>query len=627
MPRESWVIDTVVFRFHNFRFDAAAYRLTRAGADVALEPLALELLAVLLQERHRVVERGELFDRLWPNQVVSDSALSRLVYTLRKALDDAADAPRFIRTVPRRGFQFVADVEEDRRPTASQAEPEERAPVAPPSMNPPLDEARAPRGRWMLAAALLLAIASAVVVWTARDSTEATDLGRIVLLGGLGPGADAEGQLALLAVSDMLWVQLGNRLEIEVRSPHGTASGTSSETVAEFARDNAADSVLALEVGRAADEEVYTLTARWIQFSGARSRVTPLGTFQIPALLDDADLSSFRRARDGIVRRLVDDTGQLLDAEPRGLTSSVEAWRLYLLARERLHRLTCGADDARALLERAVELDPEFALGWVALGFSHYNRVWACDGGRADARLALAAAQQARSLDPDQEQALFLEVSLLTELGEAARAVTIAEDHLDVDPQSAIAMAARAYALSFIGEIDTAAAQVDAALAADPLVLSRETGLIPTAYLHVRRFDAFLELFPAPRNAIERFYTAWARLESGEEARALELLETMDTPLPNDRFERFGRVLRLLLEQNAESAEALLSMLLEQRQDPEVIDGEMDYKLAQLLALAGRDADARTALTLAEERGFRCAPCIARDPGLRRLSSEKGNSS
>lgn len=180
-------------------------------------------------------------------------------------------------------------------------------------------------------------------------------------------------------------------------------------------------------------------------------------------------------------------------------------------------------------------------------------------------------------------------------------------------------MVARAYALGFGGEIDAAAAQIDSALDIDPLVLSRETGLTPTAYLHARRFDAFLELFPAPQNAIERFYAAWAALESGQADEALELLSTMDTPLPRDRFERFGRVLRLLLEEDVDSAEGLLSLLLEQRRDPDSIDGEMDYKLAQLLTMAGREADARAVLRLARERGFRCSQCIARDPGLSEL--------
>jgi tetratricopeptide (TPR) repeat protein len=588
---------------------------------VALEPLVAELLAVLIQERHRVVERGELFDRLWPNQLVSDSALSRLIYTLRKALDDAADSPRFIRTVPRRGFQFIADVTECAQRAPSEDRPVHSGPTGSGLPDQPLERRRAARRSWrpVLTIVFLLALLAMALLWSFRAQDPPQELGRIALLGSLASGADAEGKLALLAVSDMLWVQMKDRLKIDVRSPHGTTFAASSETVAAFARDNAADSVLALEVGRATNADVYTLTARLIQFSNRQALVTPLGRFQLPALLADSDLLAFRLARDSIVSRLVDDTGQLLDAKPERLASSVEAWRLYLLARERLHQLTCGADDARALLERAVELDPDFALGWVALGFAHYNSVWACDGGRTDAQRALAAAHRARSLDSIQEQAVFLEASLLTELGDAEQAVEAAENHLAAFPQSAIAMVARAYALSFGGEIDAAAAQIDAALAIDPLVLSRETGLIPTAYLHVRRFDAFLELFPAPQNAIERFYAAWAALESGQEDLALAMLSTMNTPLPRDRFERFGRVLRLLLEEDFDSAEALLSLLLEQRRDPDSIDGEMDYKLAQLLALAGRESDARAALRLSEERGFRCAECIARDPGLSAL--------
>ena len=614
--RES--IDTSVYQFHEFTFDAAAYRLTRDGEAVPLEPLVAELLVLLIAHRERVVDRAELLDRLWPQQVVSDSALSRLVYALRRVLDDDAVAPRFIRTVPRRGLQFVAPVLE--------CEPASSAEVAPEVADEPRSNAAVPpvssHQRKLAGALLVVVTVIASLVWLAnRTPEEPAALGRVVLLGGLAPGADAEGQLALLAVSDMLWLRLSERPDLAVRSPLTTPFQEADASTAAFARENAADSVLALRIGRSTATDAYALTAELIQFSGEESLVTPLGSFQLPSLAADPGLQAFRDVRDRIVARLIEDARGLLAAADRAETASSEAWRLYLLARERLYELTCGADDARALLERAVEIDPEFALAWVALGYAHYNAVWACDGGREEAELALAAASRARALDGGLDLAVFLEVSLQAELGSADRGVEIARAHLASAKRSAIGQVALAYALTYRGAIAEAARGLDRAVALDPLVLARETGLVPTAYLHLERFDRFLEIVPVRASAVGRFYAALAELKAGRPDHASGLLADMNEPLPRDRFKRFGRVLRLLLEGEAEDADPLLELLIAQRQRPDVIDGEMDYKLAQLLALAGRDDDARAALMLAEARGFRCPECVARDPDLARLGS------
>src|SRR5690606_26237889 len=71
-----------------------------------------DLLVLLVANRHRVVTRQEIFDRVWAEVVVSDGALSQAVRTLRRTLGDDSREPRFIRTVSRHGYQFVAEVRE-----------------------------------------------------------------------------------------------------------------------------------------------------------------------------------------------------------------------------------------------------------------------------------------------------------------------------------------------------------------------------------------------------------------------------------------------------------------------------------------------------------------------------------
>src|SRR5262245_37784353 len=97
--------------------------VVRAGRELPLIPRYFDLLVFLIQHRHEAVHRRDIFDRVWKDVVVSDSALSQAIRTIRRTLDDDSREPRFIRTVSRHGYRFVfAEVieepDEDARPAA-----------------------------------------------------------------------------------------------------------------------------------------------------------------------------------------------------------------------------------------------------------------------------------------------------------------------------------------------------------------------------------------------------------------------------------------------------------------------------------------------------------------------------
>ena len=96
------------FRFGPFIVSPAHRTLRREHTEVPLIPRYFDLLVLLLSERQRVVERQEIFDRVWTDVVVSDGALSQAIRTIRRSLGDDPRAPRFIRTVSRHGYQFVS---------------------------------------------------------------------------------------------------------------------------------------------------------------------------------------------------------------------------------------------------------------------------------------------------------------------------------------------------------------------------------------------------------------------------------------------------------------------------------------------------------------------------------------
>ena len=100
-------------RFGEFTADLEAQDLFRNGSRVRLQGQPFEILAVLLERPGRVVTREELRRRLWPSDTFVDfeHGLNAAVNRLREAFGDSAEEPRYIETIPRRGYRFIAPVD------------------------------------------------------------------------------------------------------------------------------------------------------------------------------------------------------------------------------------------------------------------------------------------------------------------------------------------------------------------------------------------------------------------------------------------------------------------------------------------------------------------------------------
>jgi DNA-binding winged helix-turn-helix (wHTH) protein len=103
-------MQAVSFRFGRFELDCATRQLLGNGDEIHLSPKAFDLLAALLANRSRVVPKAELLDLLWPSTFVEETNLAGLVAEIRRALEDSAAQPVFLRTVYKVGYRFVADV-------------------------------------------------------------------------------------------------------------------------------------------------------------------------------------------------------------------------------------------------------------------------------------------------------------------------------------------------------------------------------------------------------------------------------------------------------------------------------------------------------------------------------------
>src|SRR5262245_14403495 len=159
-----------VYRFDDVLVEASAFRVSRAGEVLALEPKAVDVLLFLIERTGQLVSKQELLDRVWKDVAVTDNALTRVVAQLRRALGDEAKRARYIETVPTRGYRFVATVE---RVAAVALQPSSKpsAGTATPAVE------RAPGSIWRRRPVAIAGLAAAVVaawaaswIWTGARS-------------------------------------------------------------------------------------------------------------------------------------------------------------------------------------------------------------------------------------------------------------------------------------------------------------------------------------------------------------------------------------------------------------------------------------------------------------------------
>src|SRR6187455_2950311 len=115
------------FRFEGFELDPGNRRLSRDGAPVELNARYLDALVLLAGAEGRLVSKDRFLEEVWDGVPVTDEALTQCIKTLRRQLGDDASNPRFIETVPKHGYRFIAPVERLDGAAAVNARPAARA--------------------------------------------------------------------------------------------------------------------------------------------------------------------------------------------------------------------------------------------------------------------------------------------------------------------------------------------------------------------------------------------------------------------------------------------------------------------------------------------------------------------
>jgi DNA-binding winged helix-turn-helix (wHTH) protein/tetratricopeptide (TPR) repeat protein len=375
------------YRFGPFVLDGSSYRLARDGEPIAISPKIIDLLLYLAARPSTLVSKDELFKALWPDVAVTDNALTQAISELRQALGDDPVKPKYVQTVARRGYRFIAPVEAivARPAFPADARPEETASVSTVAV---LDFEN------VSGDSSLAWLASGIAETVSNDLRAATlrVIDRIQVVEAVGRiGRDLAALRAALAI-DLAVVgsfqRSGDRLRITGR----VVDATTGETRADAKADGALEQVFELQdrVVAQLSEALGTTQARSVQgrhretssleayqaFTEGRVRLESLDSARVPGAIAD-----FERAI-------------ALDARYAAAYVGLANARFWQYEMSRARNQPDGALLARSVdhVRRAIELDRDFAEAHATLAFLLVSA-----GRSAD---ALAAARRAVSIDP-----------------------------------------------------------------------------------------------------------------------------------------------------------------------------------------------------------------------------------
>ena len=355
------------YEFYEFRLDTAERALYRQGELVPLTPKALETLLFLVERRGHIVEKDDLMKAVWPDTFVEEASLSRNIFVLRKTLSDGQDGRAFIETIPKRGYRFVADVQ-IRESDATTSEERRESPADLPTSETP------PRRRPLRAS--LLVVASLVLLLGVVLALNVAGL-RNRLLGYLaGQKIQSLAVLPLENVSgdpsqeyfadgmtDTLITDLAKIHSLRVISRTSTSQykGT-RKTAPQIARELGVDAIVEGTVLRSGTQ--VRVTAQLI-----RARYEA----HLWADMYQRDVGDAMTMQGEVARAIADSIrAQVTPVERADLSAArrvdPDVYELYLQGRYFWNkRDPAGLSKAKQYFERAIEKDPNFALGYVGL--------------------------------------------------------------------------------------------------------------------------------------------------------------------------------------------------------------------------------------------------------------------
>jgi DNA-binding winged helix-turn-helix (wHTH) protein/TolB-like protein/Flp pilus assembly protein TadD len=406
-----------LYAFGGFRLDPAERRLLRDETPVPLTPKCFDLLVIFVENSGHLIGKEELIERLWPNQIVEEANLSFNISTLRKALGQGSNGEPFIETVPKRGFRFVAHVEEQ---LEEQAVPSR---LLKPASRLVSDsgESRRSKLRYVLAGSLVILLAAVFAgsfYWRSRHGAAVAKPNSIAVLPFKSIGSEKDDEYLELGMADALITRLSNLNGIVVRPTSSVSKYIGSEDDAvTVGRALAVDSVLDGSVQKV--DERIRITVRLIRVKDAM----PLW-----AATFDEKWTDVLSVQSSIAQKTVGALALQLTGEERSMlskryTDNLEAYQLYLMGRYSSKKTTPeGFWKAIEYYNQAIALDRHYALAYAGLADCYY---W------------LSFGMPPREVMPKMKAMAMKAVEFDESLAEAHSSLSIALAYYDLDWSSA----------------------------------------------------------------------------------------------------------------------------------------------------------------------------------------------
>ena len=529
--------------FGSFEVDVASGELRRQGLKIRLQDQPFRLLVLLLDRAGDVVTREEVREKLWPadTYVDFDHSLNTAVRKLREALGDSAESPRYVETLARRGYRFIAPVAP--RGSAPVAHPAD-ADVVSVLPSPAARLSTSARRLLMLAIVVAICAAALVAYWVVPRQGPTTQSARRLTLAVLpfdNLSGDADQEYLSDGLTEEMITQLGrlepDRLRVLARSSTWKYKQAERD-IGRIRRELGADYVLEGSL-RLAGERVR-VTAELVQVDDQS---------QVWTATYDRDLGDVLIVQSEVAEAVARTIAVTLtpDAQARLARDRpvhADAYQDYLRGRFFLNRRTEAAlRQALRYFHKAIAADPGYASAYSGLADCYWLLGATSVVGGLPPRQAMpeakAAALKALQIDGTlaEAHASLAEVNLLYDWDLAASEKEFRRA-LELDPNYTAAHHWYSHCLLALGRTEESLAESKRALELEPLSLVVGTHL-GWHYLYARQYDQAIEQFRKTLELDPAFpqgqrSAAWAYLQKGMHSEAIAALRAALNSLGRD---------------------------------------------------------------------------------------------
>ena len=410
------------YAFGNFVLERSQQRVLRSdGSELSLTPRLFSALLLFVENADALLEKDALMRALWPGLVVEENNLSQTVSSLRRALGDEPPGSRYIQTVARRGFRFIATVtalpDVDPRATPSPAVSASPTPATTGGQRAFQHGRRQSDQRRWFSVVLAGSVATGLVGagWWAwrREPTATADTSTLRATLAVLPfkplAAESRDELLEVGMADSLITRLSTVPGLVVRSVGSVRryAGAEQDPV-RAARDLDVAWIVDGSLQRRGDQ--LRVTARLLRASDGTAAWSDSYDEKFTGVFDMQDLIS-ARVMQALAPRLEAGAGVAAPGVPMsnmGGTRNTDAYQLYLAASRHLQsRRADGVRKGIALFNQALTVDPAYALAYVGLAESLRETLLAADAVPTDVfEPAKMAVQRALALAPNLAEAL-----------------------------------------------------------------------------------------------------------------------------------------------------------------------------------------------------------------------------